>query len=127
MFERGASYANGLKLLAEEVDPMRGALLGICPQGFKHLGLICCALHIAEVGALGPGERAENQAGRAGRMGKPERCRRSSVPNRARISKGYKMITCLATSPEASRSKAELISEGCSVLPISLSIGNFPL
>jgi len=68
LFERIAGYANDLGLLAEEIDPVSGELLGNYPQGFTHLGLIRSALHIAKAEALGPEERAENPAERAGRM-----------------------------------------------------------
>ena len=68
LFERIAGYANDLGLLAEEIDPVSGELLGNFPQGFTHLGLIRSALHIAKAEALGPEERAENPAERAGRM-----------------------------------------------------------
>lgn len=68
LFERVSSYANGLGLLAEEIDPASGELLGNYPQGFTHLGLIRSALHIAKAEALGPEERAENQVERADRI-----------------------------------------------------------
>ncbi|MCA1566024.1 MAG: DUF5911 domain-containing protein [Acidobacteria bacterium] len=68
LFERIAGYANDLGLLAEEIDPVSGELLGNYPQGFTHLGLIRSALHIAKAEALGPEEQAENQAERANRM-----------------------------------------------------------
>jgi GH15 family glucan-1,4-alpha-glucosidase len=73
LFERVASYANGLGLFAEEIDPASGELLGNYPQGFTHLGLVRSALHIAKAEALGPEEHAENQAERADRMEKPRR------------------------------------------------------
>jgi alpha,alpha-trehalase len=68
LFERIAAYANDLGLLAEEIDPASGELLGNYPQGFTHLGLIRSALHIAKAEALGPEVQAENPAERAGRM-----------------------------------------------------------
>ena len=43
VFERAASYANDLGLLAEEVDPQSGELLGNFPQAFSHIGLVNAA------------------------------------------------------------------------------------
>lgn len=43
IFERAASYANDLGLLAEEVDPASGELLGNFPQAFSHIGLVNAA------------------------------------------------------------------------------------
>ncbi|MDN3357391.1 glycoside hydrolase family 15 protein [Actinomadura sp. DC4] len=42
-FERAAAYANDLGLLAEEVDPETGELLGNFPQAFSHIGLVNAA------------------------------------------------------------------------------------
>lgn len=43
VFERAASYANDLGLLAEEVDSQTGELLGNFPQAFSHIGLVNAA------------------------------------------------------------------------------------
>jgi GH15 family glucan-1,4-alpha-glucosidase len=43
VFERAISYANDLGLLAEEVDPVTGELLGNFPQAFSHIGLVNAA------------------------------------------------------------------------------------
>lgn len=47
-FEHVCSYANDLGLLAEEIDPATGELLGNFPLGFAHLGLIRAAMHLTE-------------------------------------------------------------------------------
>jgi alpha,alpha-trehalase len=47
-FERAVAYANDVGLLAEEVDPTSGELLGNYPQAFSHIGLINAAWAIAQ-------------------------------------------------------------------------------
>jgi GH15 family glucan-1,4-alpha-glucosidase len=54
VFERAARYVNDVGLLAEEVDPATGDLLGNFPQAFSHIGLVNAAWAIA---------RAEGTAG----------------------------------------------------------------
>jgi alpha,alpha-trehalase len=44
LFERVLGCSNDLGLLAEEIDPNTGELLGNFPQAFSHLGLINAAL-----------------------------------------------------------------------------------
>jgi GH15 family glucan-1,4-alpha-glucosidase len=48
VFERAAGYANDLGLLAEEVDPNTGELLGNFPQAFSHIGLVNAAWAISK-------------------------------------------------------------------------------
>jgi GH15 family glucan-1,4-alpha-glucosidase len=48
VFERAAGYVNDVGLLAEEVDPRSGELLGNFPQAFSHIGLVNAAWAIAE-------------------------------------------------------------------------------
>ena len=48
VFERAISYLNDLGLLAEEVDPDSGELLGNFPQAFSHIGLVNAAWAISE-------------------------------------------------------------------------------
>jgi alpha,alpha-trehalase len=47
-FERAIAYANDVGLLAEEVDPKTGGLLGNFPQAFSHIGLVNAAWAIAQ-------------------------------------------------------------------------------
>jgi GH15 family glucan-1,4-alpha-glucosidase len=47
LFERITSYASDEGLLAEEIAPASGELLGNYPQGFTHLALIRSAYHIS--------------------------------------------------------------------------------
>jgi GH15 family glucan-1,4-alpha-glucosidase len=46
LFDKLASYANDLGLLAEEIDTANGELLGNFPQAFSHIGLITAAWEI---------------------------------------------------------------------------------
>jgi hypothetical protein len=48
VFERAAAFVNEVGLLAEEVDPMSGELLGNFPQAFSHIGLVNAAWAISE-------------------------------------------------------------------------------
>jgi len=46
LFERLLGYANDVGLLAEQIDPATGELLGNFPQAFSHVGLIGAALNL---------------------------------------------------------------------------------
>jgi alpha,alpha-trehalase len=48
VFERAAAFVNDVGLLAEEVDPVSGELLGNFPQAFSHCGLVNAAWAISE-------------------------------------------------------------------------------
>lgn len=48
VFERAIKYLNDVGLLAEEVDPDTGELLGNFPQAFSHIGLVNAAWGISE-------------------------------------------------------------------------------
>jgi GH15 family glucan-1,4-alpha-glucosidase len=50
VFERALAYRNDIDLLAEEVDPTTGELLGNFPQAFSHMGLVNAAWAIAQAG-----------------------------------------------------------------------------
>jgi len=60
-FERAIAYANDVGLLAEEVDPATGELLGNFPQAFSHIGLVNAAWAISQAEERPPdlGEPAE--------------------------------------------------------------------
>lgn len=55
LFDRMASCANDVGLLAEEVDPATGELLGNFPQAFTHIGLVHAALAIVHAEAAQEG------------------------------------------------------------------------
>ena len=60
LFDRLLSRCNDLGLLAEEIDPLTGRMLGNFPQAYSHVGLINCALNLSR--QKGPAEeRAESQ------------------------------------------------------------------
>ena len=48
VFERAAAFVNDVGLLAEEVDPTSGELLGNFPQAFSHIGFINAAWAISQ-------------------------------------------------------------------------------
>jgi GH15 family glucan-1,4-alpha-glucosidase len=47
-FETAISFCNDVGLLAEEIDPKTGELLGNFPQAFSHIGLVNAAFAISE-------------------------------------------------------------------------------
>jgi GH15 family glucan-1,4-alpha-glucosidase len=61
LFDRLLARRNDVGLLAEELDPLTGRMLGNFPQAFSHVGLINSALSLSR--EMGPVEdRAEPQA-----------------------------------------------------------------
>lgn len=48
VFERAIAFVNDVGLLAEEVDPDTGEMLGNFPQAFSHIGLVNAAWAISE-------------------------------------------------------------------------------
>ena len=58
LFDSLLSRCNDVGLLAEELDPLTGRMLGNFPQAYSHVGLINCALNLSR--QTGPAEeRAE--------------------------------------------------------------------
>lgn len=70
LFERITSFANDLGLLAEEIEPASGELLGNYPQGFSHLALIRSALNIAKCERTGAEAEPHTAAERADQTGR---------------------------------------------------------
>jgi alpha,alpha-trehalase len=60
VFESAARYVNDVGLLAEEVDPSTGDLLGNFPQAFSHIGLVNAAWAIAEAEEAAPRPRVNS-------------------------------------------------------------------
>jgi len=61
LFERLLARCNDVGLLAEEIDPLSGRMLGNFPQAYSHVGLINAALNLSR--EVGPAEeRAEPPA-----------------------------------------------------------------
>jgi GH15 family glucan-1,4-alpha-glucosidase len=63
-FERAAAYVNDVGLLAEEVDPALGELIGNYPQAFSHIGLVNAAWAIAQAEQNGHQREAVRTPGR---------------------------------------------------------------
>jgi GH15 family glucan-1,4-alpha-glucosidase len=66
LFERAIGYSNDVGLLAEEVDPTTGELLGNFPQGFSHLSLIQAAVNLAKAAEAGAEDASQDEVERAG-------------------------------------------------------------
>jgi GH15 family glucan-1,4-alpha-glucosidase len=47
LFARLLARCNDVGLLAEELDPLTGRMLGNFPQAYSHVGLISCALGLS--------------------------------------------------------------------------------
>ena len=54
VFEQAIAYSNDVGLLAEEVDPESGELLGNFPQAFSHIGLVNAAWAITQARQRAP-------------------------------------------------------------------------
>jgi GH15 family glucan-1,4-alpha-glucosidase len=52
VFEKAIAFANDVGLLAEEVEPSSGEMLGNFPQAFSHIGLVNAAWAISEAERL---------------------------------------------------------------------------
>ena len=66
VFERALRFVNDVGLLAEEVDPATGELLGNFPQAFSHIGLVNAAWAISQAEGepdAAPGQLTPEPAG----------------------------------------------------------------
>jgi GH15 family glucan-1,4-alpha-glucosidase len=64
LFEKVVDYANDVGLLAEEIDPSTGDLIGNFPQAFSHVGLINSTVNLAIAERQVAGEHPEMLAER---------------------------------------------------------------
>jgi GH15 family glucan-1,4-alpha-glucosidase len=60
LFDRLLARCNDVGLLAEELDPLTGRMLGNFPQAYSHVGLINCALNLSR--HQGPAEERARSA-----------------------------------------------------------------
>jgi GH15 family glucan-1,4-alpha-glucosidase len=74
LFERLLTRCNDVGLLAEELDPLTGRMLGNFPQAYSHVGIINCALNLASK-AYPAVKRADPRAG--AQANKPRQSRRA--------------------------------------------------
>ena len=65
LFERAIAFVNDVDLLAEEVDPTTGELLGNFPQAFSHIGLINAAWAIDQATTSGAEAYTDSSIGTA--------------------------------------------------------------
>jgi hypothetical protein len=64
LFEKVVDLANDVGLLAEEIDPSTGELIGNFPRAFSHVGLINSSVNLAIAERQGAAERPEMLADR---------------------------------------------------------------
>jgi GH15 family glucan-1,4-alpha-glucosidase len=70
-FERAAAALNDVGLLAEEVDPASGEMIGNFPQAFSHIGLINAAWAITQARQQPGGDGETATPGGGGRTATP--------------------------------------------------------
>jgi GH15 family glucan-1,4-alpha-glucosidase len=67
LFTRLLSRCNDVGLLAEELDPLTGRMLGNFPQAYSHVGLINCALNLSR-------RKGPTEEGAGSRVPADQRC-----------------------------------------------------
>jgi GH15 family glucan-1,4-alpha-glucosidase len=65
LFERLLARCNDVGLLAEELDPASGRMLGNFPQAYSHVGLINCALNLSHFAGPAKERAASSSTGAA--------------------------------------------------------------
>src|SRR4029077_5832322 len=88
LFERLLARCNDVGLLAEEIDPVTGRMLGNFPQAYSHVGLINSALSLSEY------ERSRKERAAPRSTGRGAQAAKRSPPRKRHRRKATDFISC---------------------------------
>jgi hypothetical protein len=92
LFDRLLARCNDVGLLAEEVDPLSGRMLGNFPQAYSHVGLINSALNLSR--QTGPAEvRADRESTKGKGLRRPRRELKGALPTSRRSSPSFSSVS----------------------------------